>query len=219
MLPLRCVLPIVALVLSTPQDLLNVASAPAGPGPPPGWTVRSVRGQRPPDVEIRRGSDGPVLHIEGAGRAAWFYHELSPEIGESPGLLHWSWRVLAAPPSADLRLEPRDDSPLRVFVVFGRPGFFRRSARIIFYTFGNGEPSPFERASFVSDRLHVVRVDGAAERAAWREHAVDPFADYRRIWKQPPPPVTAVGVMQDTDQTREQAAAEIRRLEWVPSAP
>ena len=125
--------------------------------------------------------------------------------------------MLEAPAEADLREESRDDSPMRVFVVFGKQGFFRNSARIIFYTFGNAEPSGLDRPSTVSDKLHVIRVDGAAQRGAWQEHAVNPFADYRRIWGKTPPAVTAVGVMQDTDQTRAEASAELRRLAWVPA--
>ena len=199
MIALRLMLPLVALALLAPTDLLDLAGAPLGAGVPPGWTVRAVRGQKAPDAEVRRDADERVFRIHGAGRAAWFYHELS------------------APAEADLREESRDDSPMRVFVVFGKQGFFRNSARIIFYTFGNAEPSGLDRPSTVSDKLHVIRVDGAAQRGAWQEHAVNPFADYRRIWGKTPPAVTAVGVMQDTDQTRAEASAELRRLAWVPA--
>ena len=39
-------------------------------------------------------------------------------------------------------------------------------------------------------------------------------ADFRRIWGKEPPPITAIGVMQDTDDTGAMAVAELRRLEW-----
>ena len=48
----------------------------------------------------------------------------------------------------------------------------------------------------------------------WREHAVDPFADHRRFWKTEPPPITAVGMMQDTDMTHDSAVSELRALVW-----
>ena len=217
MIAFRLMMSVIALALSAPVDILDLTGARLGVGIPPGWKVRSVRGQRAPDVEVRDDGEGAVLRIHGAGRAAWFYRELAPELAESGGALLWSWRVLEAPADADLRTEQRDDSPIRVFVVFGKPGFFRHAARTIFYTFGNAEPPGLERASIASDKLYVIRVDGAGERARWREHAVDPFADYRRLWNQTPPAITAVGVMQDTDQTRAQATAEIRRLAWVPA--
>jgi len=62
------------------------------------------------------------------------------------------------------------------------------------------------------------RAGGVAERGRWVDHAIDPFADYRRIWNAAPPPISAIGVMQDTDQTQGYAAAELRRLDWVPSS-
>ena len=155
-----------------------------------------------------------MLRLSGAGRAAWFYRQLSPELAESSGSLDWSWRVIEAPPDADLRAKDTDDSPIRIYVVFGKPGLFSRAGRIIFYTFGNVEPRDFSQPGHGSDKLHVIRVDGADERRVWRDHRVDPFADYRRIWHRDPPPITAIGVMQDTDQTGERAVAELRRLEW-----
>ncbi len=215
---LRLLMLSVALMVSEPLLILDLNGARLGAGVPAGWKVRAVRGQSAPAIEVRNDGDGPVLRVHGAGRAAWFYRELSPELAESDGALRWSWRVLDAPAAADMRSEKFDDSPIRVYVVFGKPGIFGRSARIIFYTFGNSEPSGYARASFVSDKLHVIRVDGVAERALWRENTVDPFADYRRIWKRKPPAITAIGVMQDTDQTRAQATAEIRQLEWIDPA-
>ncbi|MGH7702855.1 MAG: DUF3047 domain-containing protein [Gemmatimonadales bacterium] len=198
-----------------PLDILRLAEAAPGAGVPPGWKVRPVRGQIVPDTEIRGEGDGPVFRVTGAGRAAWFYRELSPRLPEAAGSLHWSWRVLEAPAGTDLRAKQTDDSPIRVYVVFGKPGgLFGGSGRIIFYTYGNSEPPDYSGASLVGDKLHVIRVDGAAERGVWQEHGVEPFADYRRIWHRNPPPITAIGVMQDTDQTRAMAAAELRRLEW-----
>lgn len=203
------------LMLRQPVDLLGLADAPLGPGAPKGWKVRAVRGQREPAIEVRNDGTGPVLRLHGAGRAAWFYRELESPFPDSSGILKWSWRVTDAPENADMSTESLDDSPIRVYVVFGKERFFRNSARIIFYTFGNTEPPGFARRSFVSDKLYTVRVDGAAERGPWREHSVDPFADYRRIWKDSPPAISAIGVMQDTDQTRAQATAELRQLEWT----
>lgn len=214
---MRLMIPLLALALAAPTRILDLDHARLGAGAPAGWKTRAVRGQTAPAIEVRNDGDGRVLRVHGAGRAAWFYRELSPTLADSRGGLHWSWRVLESPAAADLRSERRDDSPLRVYVVFGKPGLLGNSARIIFYSVGNTEPPGYERASFVSSKLHIVRVDGAAERGRWQEHAADPFADYRRIWKRDPPAITAVGVMQDTDQTQAQASAELRRLEWVPT--
>ena len=203
-------------VLGAPLDLLGIDRSARGDGVPAGWKVRAVRGQRAPDAVIAGSGDtGSVLRLSGAGRAAWFYRELSQPL--SPvGHLRWSWRAIELPTGADLRDERVDDSPIRVYVVFGTPRrFFGGGERIIFYSYGNAEPVGYAGASHVSSKLHVIRVDGVAERGTWQEHDVEPLADYRRIWHDEPPPVAAVGIMQDTDQTGERAVAEIRRLEWL----
>ncbi len=212
---MRLALLLLAGILVEPVAILSLADAPLRAGLPPGWKVRNIRGQAAPDIEVRNDGDGPVLRIHGAGRAAWFYRELPAQLTESSGSLDWSWRVVKAPTGADLRDEKTDDSPLRVYVVFGKPGLFGGSSRVIFYTFGSAEPTGYARASFVSDKLHVIRVGGAPDVGHWSENSVKPFTDYRRIWRRKPPPITAVGVMQDTDQTRTRAVAELRRLEWV----
>ena len=196
-------------------DVLGLAGAPHGAGLPPGWYVRPVRGQTAPVTAILRAEDDEVFRITGTGRAAWFYREIAPQISETAGSLHWSWRASVIPAGADLRAKETDDSPMRVYVVFGKPGgLFGGAGRIIFYSYGNTEPTEYARPSHDSDKLYVIRVDGAPERGAWQEHRVEPFADYRRIWHRDPPPITAIGVMQDTDQTRALASADLRRLEW-----
>lgn len=201
----------------SPGDLLRLDQAGIGSGPPPGWQVRPVKGRAAPDVEVRKEEADRVVRLSGAGQAAFFYRDLRREMVPEGSELHWSWRVTEAPLRADLRHRDTDDSPIRVYVAFGNPGaLLGGSGRVIFYSFGNGEPDDYARRSHVSGRLHIVRVDGAAERGEWREHAVDPEADYRRIWRRDPPAITAIGVMQDTDQTGERAVAELRRLELGP---
>jgi hypothetical protein len=217
----------VALLLALSQDggdrdILRLHLAEAGPGVPPEWKVRTVRGRSAPETEIRGGRDDLSLRLRGAGQAAWFYRDVEIGSSEAGGTLRWSWRVHEAPAAADLRAKETDDSPIRVYVVFGKVGgLFGGSGRIIFYSFGNHDPDDYSAPSHVSDRLHLVRVDGSADRGRWRHHAVDPFADFRRFWGREPPAITAVGVMQDTDQTGALAVAELRRLEWaaVPQRP
>ncbi|MEP6688794.1 MAG: DUF3047 domain-containing protein [Gemmatimonadales bacterium] len=205
---------LVGLVLwATPGDLLRLEQAVIGPGALPGWQVRRVKGRLAPDVEVRAEGLDRVLRISGARRAAWFYRDLRRENVPEGSTLRWSWRVLEAPATTDLRNRAADDSPIRVYVVFGNPrALFGGSGRIIFYSYGNQEPNGYAAPSHVSGRIHVVRVDGATELGVWREHAVNPAADYRRIWGRDLPAITAIGLMQDTDQTDGRAVAELRQL-------
>ena len=177
---------------------------------------------RAPVSALVNDSAGARLTIAGRSRAASYTREIISALTDRQGALSWSWRVLRAPRAADLRAAATDDSPIRVFVVFGKPnGPFAGSTHIIYYTFGNGEPEHYERSGFASARLHVVRMNGATDIGRWHDHTVQPMIDFERIWGGTPPPISAIGVMQDTDQTQGEAEAELRKLDWrtVNAAP
>lgn len=204
-----------------PIDLLALQDAPLGNGLPSGWAIRKVRDQRPPTFAIDTADGAPVLRVSGEGQAAFAYRTVPDDLDLGAGVLRWSWRVLVAPAGADLRHKKRDDSALRVYVVFGKPGgLFGGNGRVIFYTWGNEEADLADRPSFASGRMHVVRVQRAADAdSAWREHEVRPLDDFRKFWPTTKPPrITAIGVMQDTDDTRSAAVAELRSLQWIDEA-
>ncbi len=207
------------LSLGGPQDFLNLDRATLGSGGLDGWELRPVKGATMPRIEVREVGGDRVLRVSGADAAGWFHRRLAPPIEERPGTLQWSWRVLRSPAEADLRSRERDDAPLRIFVVFGNPrSLFGGSGRIVFYTWGNREPEGLTQPSFVSGRMQIVRMAGTPEVGPhWRDEVVHPFDDYRRFWKREPPPITAVGVMQDTDMTGGGAVAELRELSWNDS--
>ena len=195
-------------------NLLGLGLVDPGPGLPPGWKTRSVRGVDAPAVEITAEGADRSLRLSGAGQAAWFYRPVeSLPVG---GRLRWSWRVVTAPAGATLGVKALDDSALRVFVVFGKlGGLLNRSGRVIFYSVAGADSVGYAAASHLSKRLHVFGLDGGREVGSWRDHEADPVADYVRIWgREPAEPITAVGVMQDTDQTGSRAVADLRRLEW-----
>lgn len=203
-----------------PVDLLGLKETSPGARLPAGWEIQPVKNVPPPLVAVHATDSARVLRIEGAGTAAWLHRSLVAGAGPAGGRLRWSWRVLETPAHADLREKDRDDSPLRLFVIFGNPrGVFSRGGRIIFYSTGSNEPPDYNGRSHVSGRIQIVRVAGADRLGEWVELEVDPDADYRRIWGRSPPRIAAVGLMQDTDQTGGSAVAEVRRLELTDPNP
>jgi len=63
--------------------------------------------------------------------------------------------------------------------------------------------------------MQIARLAGTSDVGPrWRQEAVRPFYDYRRFWNRKPPPITAVGIMQDTDMTHPMAVAELREHSW-----
>jgi hypothetical protein len=214
---MRMIALVLVVALAGPIDLLELARMPVGRGLPSDWKLRPVKSRQPPEFEVVDGPEGRLLRVSGHSQAAWAYRELSAPVAPGPGILRWTWRVLKRPEGADLRDRRADDSALRVFVIFGTSDGWSRRSHAIFYSWGNREPDGLTLPSHVSDRLHVVRVAGDAQLGpAWRRDAVDPFADYRRIWHRAPEPITAIGVMQDTDMTHMAAVGELRDLVWDP---
>jgi len=163
---------------------------------------------------ISESNGGCSLEISGRGAAAWVYRELEAPLAETSGVLRWEWRRIEFPEGADLERRSGDDSPLRVYVVFGRPTLLG-PARAIFYSLAT-RPAP-PRLSFESARIAVVPLTPGELNVGPSYAAVDPFLDYRRFWAGEPDPITAVGVMLDTDATGDDASVELRALTWRAS--
>lgn len=195
-------------------DLLTLHAASAGSALPPSWVARAVRGQRAPASTVADSAGDRYLRLSGQHAAGWFVHRLSRPVSPSASThLALSWRILEAPNGADLRSPRTDDAALRLVVVFASRGLFERTPRTLFYSTGAVEPPSYERASFQSTALRVIRISDTRT-GEWLSTTVAPFADYERIWGGPPRDIVAVGFLQDTDQTRSRAIADVRSLAW-----
>ncbi len=212
-----CSLLLAALASTDPTDLLGLQAFQAGSGLPPAWNAAPVRGQRAPTLTVRDSAGQRMLRLTGTGTAGWLVHRLPSPVAPSSTRLTVSWRVLAAPPRADLRHADTDDAALRVFVVFATRGPLERTPRTLFYTTGAAEPMAYQRRSFRSGALHVIRMGPNVASPTWIETTLDPFVDYQRIWGGKPRAIVAVGLMQDTEQTGGTAMADVRTLAWTSS--
>lgn len=195
-----------------PVDLLALSSAGSNAALPPDWQTRAVRGQRLPASQIIDSSGIRYLRLSGQGQAGWFVRELPVPLRESAGRLQWVWRAPLAPRGANVGAPATDDAAVRVFVVFARHGRFAPRPRVLFYSLVDGDPAPDR-----PDSPFGVRVAGRPTLARdWIDGAGDPFLDYRRIWRNAPPSIVAIGVMQDTDQTGSAAIGDVMNLYWKP---
>jgi len=181
---------------------------------PAGWTVRPVRGSRAPTSAIRDSSGERFLRIEGRGTAAWFVRALEPAESPKRGQLTWRWRVPIAPLGADVRKRDRDDSALRVFVVFDHRSFISRVPRTIFYTVTEPSLSGYQARSAQSGDLMIVGISASAPDMQWNRTTRDPIADYRAFWNAEPPRILAIGILQDAEQTKSAVVADITSLTW-----
>ncbi len=208
-----------ALVLCSapPIAFLDLDRARLGSALPEGWRTRAVRGERAPSSRVVDSAGVRFWRIEGTDAAGWFVRAVEPRLSPEPGVLAWQWRFPAYPELADMRAPGTDDSALRVFVAFGPIRPIGRAPRTIFYSIGGPEPDAHARFGHGSRDVFVVRVGSAASAQDWTAVRMDPFADYRRAWGSEPPPIAVVGVLQDTEQTRGRALADLRSLKWIPA--
>ena len=191
-------------------DILSLQAGAIRSGIPDGWETRAVGGHRLPMSRIVDSSGAPYMRISGAGQAGWFFRDVSRSPALTAGRLQWTWRAPVSPVGADISRPESDDAAIRVFVVFGARRSMLRRPRVLFYTLSDGDPPRVMRNPAIG-----VRIAGRpALTRDWVMVSVDPIADFRSIWGQDPPPITTIGVMQDSDQTQRAAVADIHSLIW-----
>lgn len=193
------------------QALTNLGLAPTAPGLPPGWELHRVRGTASPTFAVTpRGT----LTVTAANAAGFATFRLSAQLrgGRGSGVIVWRWRTATPLTAAALRDRARDDSPARVFVVFG-------DGRMIFYSWGNREARNTWFPSWTGSKRVVVVLRGDHEAdGSWWEERRDPFADYRLMFARRPREIVAVGVGADSEQLSARTRAEVGALRWIERA-
>lgn len=151
---------------------------------------------------------------------------LPPESATAPARLAFSWFVPALNERVDLRDQDIDDAVARVIVTFEgdrgrlsvRDNMLSELANLV-----TGEPLPFATLMYVWDlrypvgsvipnphtqRIRMLVIDSGPERLnQWVDHERDIGADYRLVFGEAPGPVSAVGVMTDSNNTGERVSA------------
>lgn len=212
--------------VATPPDararLDRMGEAEVGDPIPPGWEVRAVNGYDAPTSrvieEAESGAISRAIHFEARGRqAGFFWLELDTTLDPDTHHLGWSWQVNTPIAGVDLRRPELDDSPARFFVAFGRGGLFS-GPKILFYSWGGADDigDHFTHPNDDSFRVLVLR-NARSPLNSWVHEERDLGADYRLVFGEEPPEVTAVGFMVDTDQTGAAAAARLGPVEAVQS--
>ena len=135
-------------------------------------------------------------------------------------LLSWSWKVAELIPAADNTRKQTEDSPVRVVVTFEGDAeklplsdrIFSDNVRLL-----TGKPMPYATlmyiwenrapAGSVIENRHTSRVrmlvaeSGRDKVGSWQEVTRTVREDYRRVFGEEPGPITAIGIMTDTDNT------------------
>ncbi|NTV14713.1 MAG: DUF3047 domain-containing protein [Desulfobulbaceae bacterium] len=168
-----------------------------------GWEGKSFKGETHyfPVVE-----DGvPCLRAEATASASGLFYKIEYNAATEP-ILTWSWKVDNIIVKGDARTKAGDDYPARIYVVF--PSLFFWKTKALNYVWATGLPEGTAIPnSFTSNAVMVAVESGPAHVGQWRSYRRDIYQDFRKYFGSEPPPVGAIAIMTDTDNTGETASA------------
>ena len=208
--------------------------------PPPGtgaWrelTFPSIR-RTTAYTSIRMGEADAVLAHSRCSASALLLPLESLDLDRTP-VLAWRWRVDRHLEVEDERTRDGDDFAARVYVLFrfepDRATFAQRwrhkLGRLLYASEPPGSALNFVWASRVpvgeswpnprsAESRMVVQASGAGD--GWRQERADIPLWYERSFDRPPPPVLALALMSDSDDTCQDATAVFSDLQFVPRDP
>lgn len=208
----------------------------AGGTLPDGWSERHV--QRTPSPVYSLVDDGgtTVLQSVSERAAGAVIHEAAIDAQATPWLA-WRWKIDRVVSRAHLEERDGDDFAARVYVFFDMPlealpfaaRWKVRLARLIYgesvptaalcYVWDNTHPPGTTAWNAYTDRVRMTVLEsGEAKAGQWVDERRDVAADFRAAfgawYSGPVPPVTGVGVGNDTDQTGERVVARFGDLRF-----
>ena len=228
-----------AIVAELPREsgaLVDAARFSADrPGEAPGGWESFVVSPSATRTEYRlvEGNPGAVLEARADGSASGLYRRIRIDPARYP-VVEWRWRVLQRPAHTDPRLASRDDSPARLVISFhgdeSRLDIGERFTAnmykslthsrlpyaMLMYVWSNDAPVGTIAASSYTGKIQMIVVDGGSS-GEWREFRRNLLEDYRRAFGEEPWDIVAVGVMTDSDNSREHARAQYGDITLRPA--
>ena len=204
----------------------------------PPWRVATLPKQTLPvtqySVEVVDGVS--ALRVQAQGSYGNYVLDL-PGVA-APRLLKWDWRMQQANAAVDLRNKAGDDAALKVCLSFDLPlqqvPFFERQllrlarsqsgqdlpAATLCWVWGHAEKKGELLPNAYSARVRYIVLRNAQDaRATWLHEQRDVTADFRRAFGEESaqlPPLTAVIVAGDADNTGGASLAHVAQLRGEP---
>ncbi|MFO7982331.1 MAG: DUF3047 domain-containing protein [Desulfuromonadales bacterium] len=163
----------------------------------PAWEEKVFEGKT--SYSVVGEDSGQVLCAKSEGAASGLILKKEIDLDETP-ILAWRWRVDSVLEKGDARTRAGDDYAARVYVIFPHWAFWK--TRSINYIWANklpeGEMIP---NSFTSNAMMIAVRSGPSKVGEWVEERRDVHEDFRKAFGEAPPPVGAVAIMTDADNT------------------
>jgi len=120
--------------------------------------------------------------------------------------LSWRWKIAHILAAGDAHYKARDDYAARIYVVF--PHWFFPKTRSINYIWANRLAKGSLFASKYAANSVMMAVQSGDEKVGqWVRERQNVYEDYWRIFGEEPPPVGAIAIMTDGDDTGGHALA------------
>jgi hypothetical protein len=208
-------------------------------GEPPAWAAAPLPAQKLPPTrfELVELEGVRSLRIVAEGSYGNLVHQVSPAAAQSR-TLRWRWRLDEAIAGADLKTRAGDDAAVKVCALFDLPDeripfVERQLMRVARLASGQRLPgatlcyvwAPLAAAGQVLPNAHTRRMrwmvlqGQGAPLGSWREERRDLRADVLRAFGDEaaePPPLLAVLVGADADNTGGRGQAVLQALELLP---
>lgn len=171
------------------------------------------------------------LKAESNASASGIIHRSEFNVFEYPKA-KWRWKISNVYKKGNAEEKSGDDYPIRVYVIFKydpeRASFGQKIryglARAVY-----GQYPPHSSLSYIwANRSHhrqiitnpfaeesrmVILQAGGENAGKWLEEEVNITEDYRRAFGEEPPPIAAIAIMNDSDNTGEKATSYIDFIE------
>lgn len=196
---------------------------------PQGWKPLTFRNmEKHTTYSLIAEGGATVLKAEANASASGLTRDLTAmnlNIRDTP-ILKWRWKVANLVKTADIHTKEGDDYPARIYVTFRYDPEKAGAGMRMQYGMAKalyGEYPPHAGINYVWDgkaplgtmvpnaytaRAMMFVVESGAKRVGeWVEVERNVYEDYKRAFKEEPPPVLGIALMTDTDQTGEAATA------------
>jgi hypothetical protein len=198
----------------------SFSDVPPGETLPQGWEKWTLsRLKKATQYQLVDYSGRTVVKAHAEASASGLVHPIRVDVKTYP-LLAWRWKVTDLIATADNTQKHAEDSPVRVVVTFDGDSdklpladrLFSDNARLL-----SGQPLPYATLMYIWENRapagtvipnrHTSRVrmlvaeSGRDKVGTWQEVTRNVYEDYKRVFGEEPGPITAIGIMTDTDNT------------------
>jgi Protein of unknown function (DUF3047) len=217
-----------AAALAQSDALIAAAFSALQPGAalPAGWKPLGVSSAKNATRYTLVNDGGvTVMRAESHAGASGLSRAIRVNPAEHP-VLQWRWKISNILKASDIREKNGDDYPARVYVMFDYPleklPFAERAkiriaralhdpdlpAATLCYVWDGKAPTGTIAVSSYTSRVRMIVVESGASRVnQWLAMERDVAADFKAAFGEDAPPVSAIAIATDTDNTGESAIA------------